>query len=265
MGHGVSWRFVNAAVRGTSHERTDVPCQDDCFVDLVVHDTEEVLLAIASDGAGSASCAEEGSGLVCETLWGEVQRWLRDGGRTETLARDVVEQWIGRIRQAIETRAVQKELAPRHFACTLVAAIIGTGAAVFLQIGDGGIVTANAGEYQVIFWPDGGEYANMTFFVTDDDWTKHLHFELRHVAIEDLAVITDGLQRLALRFESRDAHGPFFKPMFQALAGAPLGFASELEPALVAFLGSEAINARTDDDKSIVLATRRAGATHGTV
>jgi hypothetical protein len=99
----------------------------------------------------------------------------------------------------------------------------------------------------------------MTYFITDDDWVKHLHFAVRDAHLDDIALMTDGLQRLALRFESCSAHEPFFAPMFQALAAAPSGFASALEPPLIAFLGSEAVNARTDDDKTLILATRREG------
>jgi hypothetical protein len=263
MGCRVSWRFLNATARGTSHERTGVPCQDDCLVDLIPHDGADTLLAIASDGAGSASCAEEGSALVCETLLRVVEQWLQTGGTVEALTRDVAEEWVGSVRASIAARAAQKELTPRDFACTLVAAVVSSTAAAFLQIGDGAIVTVTADGYDVIFWPDGGEYANMTFFTTDDDWPRHLHFEVRDAALDELALMTDGLQRLALEFETRSAHAPFFVPMFHALRRSPRGYASALEPPLVAFLGGEAVNARTDDDKSLVLATRRSGAADG--
>jgi hypothetical protein len=265
VGDRVSWRFVNGAIRGTSHERGDVPCQDDCLVDLITHGSTEVLLAIVSDGAGSASHAEEGSSLVCETLRLEVEQWLRGGGTVASLAPASAEEWICRVRASIAVRAEQKELTPRDFACTLVVAVVSSDAAAFLQIGDGAIVIGNAAEYDVIFWPDGGEYANMTFFATDDDWIRHLHFEVRQAVVEELALMTDGLQRLALQFETRSAHAPFFTPMFGALRSATPGFASDLEQPLLVFLSSESVNARTDDDKSLVLATRRTGVAHGTL
>jgi hypothetical protein len=262
MGERLSWRFLNAAARGTSHERNGTPCQDDCFVDVL---TNDVLLAIASDGAGSASRAEEGSGLVCETLPHVVEKWLREGGRIDSLDCLTVETWIDDIRTAIAARAAQTELTLRDFACTLVVAIVDAHGAAFFQIGDGAIVTGCRDALDVRFWPDSGEYANMTFFITDDDWRQHLHFATSSDAFHDLALMTDGLQRLALRIESRSPHAPFFEPMFRALENAPCGFASGFEPALAAFLGSEAVNARTDDDKSLVLATRRPGASDGSV
>jgi Protein phosphatase 2C len=265
MGDGVSWRFVNATARGTSHERSDTPCQDDCIIEVLPHGSGETLIAVVSDGAGSAACAEEGSGLVCETLLTAIEQWLQDGGTVDGVTREAAEQWLTGARTAIGARAEAKGLAPRDFACTLVAAIVGASSAAFLQVGDGAIVAGRAGALDVVFWPDGGEYANMTYFITDDDWRAHLQLAVREAAFEDVALMTDGLQRLALQFDRRCAHAPFFEPMFHALAAAPPGFATPLEASLVAFLGSDGVNARTDDDKSLVLATRRAGAADGAV
>lgn len=259
------WRFLNATCRGTSHERLETPCQDDCLVDVIENGGAQVLIAVASDGAGSAACSEVGSGLVCELLLPAIEEWLTTGESISALDRTVVEQWICRIRSGIDSHAAKREAVRRDFACTLVVAIVEDDAAAFFQIGDGAIVVRGGGSLEVIFWPDGGEYANMTYFITDDDWVKHLHFAVRDAQFDDVALMTDGLQRLALRFESRSAHEPFFVPMFRALAAAPPGFASALEPPLIAFLGSDAVNARTDDDKTLVLATRREGVPDGAV
>lgn len=265
MGDGVSWRYVNATAAGTSHRRAQTPCQDECYAAIVASGHEEVLIAITADGAGYASRAEEGSGLACEVFVCEAEAWLRGGGTIETLTRETAERWIVTMREAIAARATAESLTPRDFACTLVAAVAGASHAAFLQIGDGAIVAGGSGAREVIFWPDAGEYANMTYFVTDEDWPKHLHFELRANAYDELALMTDGLQRLALHFESRSPHAPFFDPMIRALANAPAGYATALEKPLVAFLESDAVSARTDDDKSLVLATRRTGDANGAV
>jgi protein phosphatase 2C-like protein len=263
MGSRVSWRFVNAAVSGTSHVRAGLPCQDDCLVDVMTLGEDEILIAIASDGAGSAQRAEEGSGILCASLLASAMECLQGGASIERLTREDVEQWIGRARNEIETRARDHALVPRDFACTLVAAIAGAAAAAFFQIGDGAVVIGAGESCEVVFWPDSGEYANMTFFTTDDDWTKHLQFDVRRMRVDELALMTDGLQRLALQFDTRTPHAPFFAPMFATLRKRSAGFAADLESELVAFLSSSAVNDRTDDDKSLVIATRRAGAADG--
>ena len=50
------WKMVHASVEGSFHKKTGVPCQDasSCRV-IKLSDGSEVLLAVASDGAGSAT------------------------------------------------------------------------------------------------------------------------------------------------------------------------------------------------------------------
>jgi len=72
--------------------------------------------------------------------------------------------------------------------------------------------------------------------------------------IQEVALLTDGLQMLALNFAARKPHAPFFEPLFTALRGAVSP--DDLVVPLRAFLDSDAVNSRTDDDKTLVLATR---------
>ena len=69
-----------------------------------------------------------------------------------------------------------------------------------------------------------------------------------------LALLSDGLQMLALNYGTKAAHQPFFAPMFASLRKAD--DAQELLVPLKQFLDSKAVNDRTDDDKTLVLATR---------
>ncbi|MDY0748430.1 hypothetical protein SNE35_28280 [Paucibacter sp. R3-3] len=52
------------------------------------------------------------------------------------------------------------------------------------------------------------------------------------------------------------AHEPFFAPFFKVLAAAAATQEDELQSALVRFLGSPAVNERTDDDKTLALAVQ---------
>lgn len=258
MGGGVSWRFVNAASRGTSHDATGTPCQDDCYVDVIPSKSgEAVLVAAVADGAGSATRSEIGSGIACASLIASMAETLRDSEAAD-LDRDVVESWLRDALADIVARAVQEDLTQRNFACTILGCVIGVQSAVFFQIGDGAIVVDDGGGLRPVFWPDCGEYANMTRFLTDDGFAEHLMFCEVEGRIEEVALFSDGLQRLALVFAERTAHTPFFEPMLQTLRAEPAGPAETLVFPLLRFLSSAAVNARTDDDKSLVLATRRA-------
>jgi hypothetical protein len=59
---------------------------------------------------------------------------------------------------------------------------------------------------------------------------------------------------LALSYASKSAHQPFFARMFAALR--KVGDREDLVVPLRQFLDSPAVNDRTDDDKTLVLATR---------
>jgi hypothetical protein len=60
-----------------------------------------------------------------------------------------------------------------------------------------------------------------------------------------------------LHFQSQAAHAPFFRPMFAPMRRAPEGFSQKLSSALEAFFNSQQVSNRTDDDKTLILATRR--------
>jgi hypothetical protein len=79
--------------------------------------------------------------------------------------------------------------------------------------------------------------------------------------ILDLALLTDGLQMLALNYSEGRVHDPFFRPMFNLLRDSETG--ETLEQPLIVFLDSKRVNDRTDDDKTLFLATRRTCLEHG--
>ena len=110
--------------------------------------------------------------------------------------------------------------------------------------------------YGHVFWPDRGEYANTTHFVTQDDAIEHLQFESIRRRIMEVALLTDGLQAIALNYQAQTAHEPFFKGVFAPLRSATEGCSRELSESLAAFLSSPRVNEKTDDDKTLVLASR---------
>src|SRR5262249_31382935 len=110
--------------------------------------------------------------------------------------------------------------------------------------------------YGHVFWPDRGEYANTTHFVTEDDAIEHLHFATISRRIMEAALLTDGLQSVALNYHQQTAHEPFFRGLFSPLRTATEGCSRELSDSLAAFLASPRVNEKTDDDKTLVLAGR---------
>jgi hypothetical protein len=255
----MGWRWIRASVRGTSHLRDNTECQDYGLCDVLADDA---LVAIASDGAGSAPHSAHGSRLACELMLSRLSDHLGAGGKVQELDAAFLTSWREQLLDAILELAREQGLpeTPRLFACTLVGAVAQGSSCFFFQIGDGAIVVAKRDQpesYDWIFWPDQGELESTTYFVTDDDALSHFRSRLvEGEPIDEIAVFTDGLQRLALQLSERVAHKAFFAPLFAELRKCGPGASSSLSVDLERFLDSARINERTDDDKTLILISR---------
>jgi Protein phosphatase 2C len=252
---GAAWKLLFQSVRGTAHERSGQPCQDRCLARIKRMPHGPVLLLACADGAGSARFAEIGASLTCQTVLRLVRQDLAEGLQVAAIERDTALSWLVRVRSLLEQQATLLQTELGQLACTLLLTVVGEDAVVFVQIGDGAMVFRQGPTYQPVFWPQTGEYANTTLFVTDPDYDVNLAFELRRERIDELGLFSDGLQMLALHYASRSAHQPFFHPMFERLRAAKPG--ERLPEALRQFLTSAAVTARSDDDKTLILATRQ--------
>ncbi len=247
------WKFVCRSVVGTSHRRDGLPCQDACrAVTVRANEAEDVLILVCADGAGSAARADVGAVTACDALAASAGADLKEGLPVSEVERDTVLYWFDKVRQELTANADLALLTPRDLACTLLLAVVGADAAAFAQVGDGAFVVGDGGEYRPVFWPQSGEYANTTNFVTDPAYADNLAFERRPGRLDEVALLTDGLQRLALDFTGKTAHRPFFEPLFRQLRAAD----GDLTVALAQFLNSPRVNQRSDDDKTLILAAR---------
>jgi hypothetical protein len=251
------WRTLAASVVGTAHAAAGLPCADACAARVLrPRRGGSLLVAVAADGAGTSERAPEGARLACEEVLRQAGRWAARARDASRLGREDFIPWLAKARRRIERAARAQGRETRDFACTLLVAVAGDSRAAFFQIGDGAIVYRGAdGSYVPALWPQTGEYANCTWFVTDDDAAERVQAASAE-GVDEVAVLTDGLQGLALRFRTREAHGPFFEPMFARLRAEGEGEPEGLREGLHAFLGSAEVNRRTDDDKTLVLATR---------
>lgn len=244
---------------GTSHIAAAQPCQDAHFhVEATDPDGERVMVLAVSDGAGTAAIAEVGAALVSETFARLVAAFIGQGGRVENIGRPLVERWITGVVYRLELHARQSGAALEDYACTLLAAAVAEREAVFLQIGDGAIVVSDGAGWRHIFWPQHGEFANSTNFITSEHRLEVLEFGTMSGPVEELAIFTDGIENLVLQKATKTVHAPFFDSMFPAVrrSRAP-GVDADLSRALGTYLSSAPVIDRTDDDKTLVLASRR--------
>jgi predicted alpha/beta hydrolase family esterase len=257
----MAWRFASASAAGTSHTHTGAPCQDyHLCVEHPAPTGETVLIAVAADGAGSASHAQEGAKRACNRFYDDIAALFNHGGQLADITQEFLADWLARFQNAIREHAEQKELTTRDFACTVLAAVLTEHGSVFFQVGDGAIVVASPDapdDYRCVFWPDKGEYANVTTFATQEEAIEQFHYDYCVEPVCEVAVLTDGLERLALHFQSRSAHAPFFRAMFVLTRKQEKhGRSQEMSERLQTFLCSPQVNGRTDDDKTLILASR---------
>ena len=250
-----SWKAVYDCVTGISHLEKQIPCQDACRVIVSGDEDSNCLIIACADGAGSSRFADIGSTLACDQFVKLVQEFLTVGGAAESLTFDEIASWYQNIHIELECRAQSLEVSIRELATTLLAGVIFEESAVFSQIGDGAIVIPDGENFRAVHWPQSGEYANTTNFVTGDNFLSDLAFERVDTPIDEVAVFTDGLERLILRYADRTVHTPFLEPMLGVLRDNET--ADKFFEPLREFLESPAINSRTDDDKTLILATRR--------
>jgi hypothetical protein len=258
-----TWRYAAASAIGTSHIRTGLPCQDRFACISIRSATDgDILTAVISDGAGSAAKAELGAEVVCSVASDTVRAALEAGYSVDQFDEDTAHEWLRKIRSALTTLSESEGCALRDLACTMLLAIVGKDAAFFVQLGDGAIVIdgeeASDLPWRPVIWPQHGQYANTTMFVTDDGAHDHLEIVTERRRVTEIAVFSDGIENLALNKAQRTASEAFFEPMLASVR--PLLSAGEdrsLSDALAAFLASPRVCDRTDDDKSLILATRR--------
>lgn len=244
---------------GTSHLAAAQPCQDaHSCIDAIGLDGEHVLVLTSSDGAGTAAYAEVGAALVCETFARLVANYVEQGGKIEKVGRLLVERWIQGVIYRLRLHAREAGAEVEDFACTLLAAVVADKEAMFVQIGDGAMVLSTGDEWHHVFWPQHGEFANSTTFITSEQSLDAMEFETLEQVVEEVAIFTDGIENLVLQKATKSVHAPFFDSMFPSVRKSSVsGVDAALSAALDKYLSGPAITSRTDDDKTLILASRR--------
>ena len=283
-----TWHTLSASVVGTSHQKASRGCEDKSNHYECQNGT--LLIAVAdgagsashaSDGAQCAvnkaleiikdSFEQEGEPTNQEE-WGNrlmrvldivhtsLQQLADDNlsEHTEFKSTQIIEPvmtlpFINKDSEIEEdTKKISFSPSLREYATTLLLAVVTSQWIAIAQIGDGMVVVQdNNRKLQMLTKPEHGEYINETNFITDPKYREHIQFFIDpDMSVKGIALLTDGLQMLALDFVANKPHEPFFLPLFKIAATQTASANQELEN----FLSSERVCERTDDDKTIVLA-----------
>jgi len=252
----MSWKHISSSVTGRSHLDRNEKGQDYCLAHVVQYSDKEFFIGLAADGAGSSSDGGSGAKIACDMTYKNILSTIREIKDLSLISENDVINWIISSRTSIEEHANKNEKHLKDYACTLIGTLVGDDHSIFFQIGDGGIVTNSENKYHPIFWPEQGEYLNITFFLSDDTFLEHIKITKIDTSPREIALFTDGLQNLVLSNSDKTAHTGFFKPLFEFLEKNPCNGFFNVSDQLSVFLQSNEINERTDDDKTLILALR---------
>jgi hypothetical protein len=252
----MTWRWVCAASRGTSHIRADEPLQDTAYAWRGGSESHS-FVGVISDGAGSARFGKYGSLLACRIFLSEVRAFLNKSSQLPS--EDDLLLAIDKVRDGIFFVAERRGFQMRDFACTLVAVVANLESVWTVHVGDGAILGRHCdGVLETLSAPDHGEYASTTYFITDSG-REGVRTRIKHHAhaYDSLMLMSDGLERLALSMADNAPFEPFFNGITMPLKNSSAsGFDKPLSRQLIKFLETERVTSRTDDDKSLVVAHR---------
>lgn len=252
------WRYAHASSIGSAHLAQRTECQDRLVCRTI--ETEKdgaVLIAAIADGAGSTTSGGRGAEIACELFAGQAIEFLQTAHASiVSLNEDFGRLWIEFFQTRIAEIARENAKEARDYASTLIGAIVGARGAAFYQVGDGGAVYSadgKAASYRFAVEPVETEYVNVTQFLTDEAAATALRFRYIEEPIEDLILFSDGIYAVAVDYKSNLPHERFLMPMIAPLRtpSAP----NDLNEKLEKFLASPKLNEKTDDDKTIILAS----------
>lgn len=193
------WKVAGASVIGKQHEATEGRCEDAwCWARRLLPCGHEAVAACVCDGAGSAANGWVGAQIASRFL----VYWLVNNiEKVFSYAGDKHKQVIvSAVKRQLRRLALREKTALCSYACTVVAALTVTdGRWLIAHLGDGAIVGSFGGELRIVSAPRKGEFANETFFVTDDDAAANIDIQsggLGHPTAppEAFALFTDGVE-----------------------------------------------------------------------
>lgn len=244
----MAWRWASASVIGTSHIQNGGRLQDAYAVAKFDNGS---IVAVVSDGAGSAKFGAYGAWLTCRFLLVRIREWVR--ANPDLPSDDELADWINELRGRISEIATRRGSSSRQFAATLAAIAITPDESVTIHIGDSTVVGRKGTEWDVLCWPENGEYASSTYFVTDDPEPR-LNINRHQREHNAFALFSDGVGDLALSHLEHAAHPRFFDPMFRPIDSASgEGRLVGLSAKLSAYLAGPSVCERTNDDKTLIL------------
>jgi Protein phosphatase 2C len=254
----MDWCYAAASVIGVSHVRAGTRLQDakQCFV-FSSDKGDPRFFAVIADGAGSAEFGGQGASIVCRTMSREARIAFHEAGSFPD--DDAIWSWLDLARDRIYLAASRRARRSWDFAATMVLVMASHDEVVTAHVGDGAIVARGKNDtaWTVLSEPHHGEYASTTYFVTGDP-RPALRIGRHPIRFDAFAAFSDGIENLVIDSATGVPSAGFFNAIAKPLdASNVLGKDNALSKSLAAFLASDRLNERTDDDKTLIVAVTK--------
>ena len=240
------WKIVKSAVTGRGHISQNLPCQDKVF-SLKAKGVQAAALA---DGAGSAVYSHFGAEIVAE----ETCRLLTEcfeAFYNEDNVGKVGQELLHHLREKLELRAEELEGSMRDLASTLLFVAVAKDRYILGHLGDGVIGYMKNGDLKVASYPDNGEFANETTFVTSSDALQALRLmkgELKD--IQGFVLMSDGTEA-GLYDKRRKELAPVLRKIMGLMSMVSV---ADIQRMLQDSM-EQVIRQKTKDDCSLVIVT----------
>jgi hypothetical protein len=220
-----------------------------------------------ADGAGSAALGKVGATLAACAAVTFIGAESRPPDWPDSAAdwRQWLVDALHTAQATVQAEARARQVPVRVLATTLILVVALPTCVAVAQIGDGAVVVGDmGGQLLPLTVPQSGEYPNETTFLTSPHALDTAQVCVWSGLPRHIAAFSDGLQRLALHMPDGHPHVPFFLPFLRVME--TVTEVGTVQTQVEAFLRSQRIRERTDDDITLVLGTfRRAGDDAGAV
>ncbi len=271
--HG-PWDIYALSTPGAAHLRKGRQSDDAFAMNMV----GSYLVAVASDGAGSARCGAEGSNLLAHGVTEFIAERLENGtvgfmvdSTFENEWRALIEAAVANVRDKIlkdnnieptTSQIAQQETILRDYHATLVGIVTTEDSGLFFHIGDGLCVTfdlplnftaaAEAVVPAACSLPQKGEHYGETYFFSMQDWRSYLRLTFFKPA-SIVLLMSDGVSSFVLHDDNL-LYGPFIRPIAEYLTGADDHNLAAKK--LLDTLTCAQANECSDDDKTLLWLSR---------
>lgn len=247
---GYRWDVAGASIQGISHTKCKLPCQD---AHLWREGPKGSLVLAVADGAGSASLSQVGAAraVIAAVEW-VVELLKDDWPRNNDDWRAMLTASLQTAHDSVIASAEKRKVSPRELATTLIVVVATPTGVAAAQIGDGAaVVLTEDRQLRALTIPQSGECINETSFFTAPDYLEAAQFVYQEGPVAGVAALSDGLQMLALKMPGGEPYPAFFLPLFDMVRETEDLWRTE--DRLRAFLQSDRITLRADDDLTLVL------------